>query len=195
MLCEEEKLDPRVRRTRRDLAASMCSLLREKSFNQIKVQEITERAIINRATFYAHFEDKYRLLEYMVRGSFQEALANNIDDCDGYTASNLRKLMLATCQFLEEFDDKYAPPSSGDGHAPITQQVQPMVYEVLLSWATRSGLPSAENIAITTSWAIFGTVLQWSRGQRDLSAETLTESTITLLTQGLNPILETQPSS
>ena len=66
MLPKQKKLDPRVIRTRRDLAASMRSLMREKPFSQITVQQITEQAMINRATFYAHFEDKYRLFDYLV---------------------------------------------------------------------------------------------------------------------------------
>jgi AcrR family transcriptional regulator len=35
----------------------------EKSFEVITVQDLTERATVNRATFYAHFEDKYILAE------------------------------------------------------------------------------------------------------------------------------------
>ncbi|MGB1252043.1 MAG: TetR/AcrR family transcriptional regulator [Candidatus Promineifilaceae bacterium] len=181
MLPKQKKLDPRIIRTRRDLAASMCTLMRKKTFNQITVQEIAEQAIINRATFYAHFEDKYDLLEYMVRGSFQTKLESKIKTCDGFTPEHLRLLMLATCEFLEEFDDKYAPPHGGD-YPPIGRQIQPFIYEVLLRWARLSGVASAETTAIATSWAIFGTALQWSRGKRSLSAETLIDQTISLLT-------------
>ena len=194
MLPKVKKLDPRIIRTRRDLAASMCTLLRQKTFNQITVQEITERAIINRATFYAHFEDKFGLLEFMVQGSFREKLDSKISECNGFTAENLRLLTLATCEFLEQFDNQYAP-HSGHDHPPIERQIQSYIYKLLLEWVDVSGVgegmsQSAETIAMTTSWAIFGAALQWSRGERGISAETLTDQVMAQLIYGLDSLLK-----
>ena len=59
MLPNEQKLDPRVKRTRGLLLKSFGDLLAEKSFDAITVQDIAERSTINRATFYAHYVDKY----------------------------------------------------------------------------------------------------------------------------------------
>lgn len=56
--------DPRVKRTRQALLQAFVALLEEKqNFHSISVQDIAERATVNRATFYDHFEDKYALLE------------------------------------------------------------------------------------------------------------------------------------
>ena len=189
MLLKSEKLDPRIIRTRRDLSASMCTLMHEKTFSQITVQEIAEKAIINRATFYAHFEDKFKLLEFMVQGTFQEQLESKIESCEGFTSENLRLLMLTTCKFLAGFDDEFAP-QTGTDHPPITRLIQPFVYEVLLRWAMLSEIDSAEITAMTFSWAIFGSALQWSRGEREISAETLTTKTIHLLTEGIAESLD-----
>ncbi|RJP51863.1 MAG: TetR family transcriptional regulator [Anaerolineaceae bacterium] len=60
----EEKLDPRVKRTRQLLEEAFSELIQEKDFQSISIQDITVRAGINRATFYAHFPDKYALLDY-----------------------------------------------------------------------------------------------------------------------------------
>ncbi len=54
----EDKIDPRIKRTRMFLEEAFSELLHEKDFQSISVQDITERAGINRATFYAHFPDK-----------------------------------------------------------------------------------------------------------------------------------------
>jgi len=51
----EEKVDPRIRRTRMLLEDAFSELIREKDFQSITIQDITARAGINRATFYAHF--------------------------------------------------------------------------------------------------------------------------------------------
>ena len=74
MLPNEEKLDPRVRRTRSLILQSFNDLLAEKSFDSISVQDVTDKAQINRATFYAHFEDKYALLDYWVQQQFRQEI-------------------------------------------------------------------------------------------------------------------------
>lgn len=190
MLPNEKKFDLRIIRTRRDLVNSMCELMREKSFSQITVRQIAERAMINRATFYAHFEDKYRLLDHMLEKSFQEKLASRIEPCDSFKPDHLRLLILATCEFLEEFDDAYAP-HKGDDHPPIERQIQPLIYKLLLEWAESSGIGSTagqspETIVMATSWTILGSALQWSRGLREISAETLTNQIMSLLLHGIS---------
>ncbi len=58
MLHEEcNRLDPRVRRTRELLQGALRKLLDQKRFDDITVQDITEAATLNRATFYAHYPD------------------------------------------------------------------------------------------------------------------------------------------
>jgi len=54
--------DARVRRTRRVLHESLGSLIHERPYKDISVQEILERADVSRSTFYTHFEDKDALL-------------------------------------------------------------------------------------------------------------------------------------
>lgn len=58
--------DPRVLRTRKLIMDSFIALSNKKDFNDISVKDITEDAMINRATFYNHFLDKYDLLEQVV---------------------------------------------------------------------------------------------------------------------------------
>ena len=56
------KNDLRVIKTRTALYNSLLSLMEEKPFEEIRVSDICNRALINRSTFYAHFDDKYELL-------------------------------------------------------------------------------------------------------------------------------------
>lgn len=62
-----QKEDLRVKRTKKLLADALKDLMSEKPFEKIKVVDICERALVHRATFYAHFEDKYQLLRYCIR--------------------------------------------------------------------------------------------------------------------------------
>src|SRR5215216_6649589 len=77
-----KKADRRVERTQRLLREALFSLILEKGFEALTVQEIIERADVGRATFYAHFDNKEdllvsgldRLLESL-KGRQREALA------------------------------------------------------------------------------------------------------------------------
>ena len=53
-----KKEDQRVQRTRDRLGDALISLLVEKPFDDITVQEVLDRAGVSRSTFYAHYRDK-----------------------------------------------------------------------------------------------------------------------------------------
>ena len=55
-------MDRRVRRTRKLLGNALLELVQEKKFEQITIQDITDRADLNRATFYLHYGSKEELL-------------------------------------------------------------------------------------------------------------------------------------
>jgi AcrR family transcriptional regulator len=59
---EPEKKDRRTRRTRQLLRSALLSLLKEKRYDEISVQDIIERADVARSTFYMHYVDKDDLL-------------------------------------------------------------------------------------------------------------------------------------
>lgn len=61
-MSHEEQIDLRIRRTHRFLQEAMIELINEKGFEAITVGDIAERAMINRATFYRHYQDKYDLV-------------------------------------------------------------------------------------------------------------------------------------
>ena len=56
--------DLRVRRTRKLIQRALIELTIEKGFSAITVQDIAERAMVNRVTFYRHYTDKYDLLKH-----------------------------------------------------------------------------------------------------------------------------------
>lgn len=56
------KVDRRVRRTRRRLGDALVALIAERGYDALTVEEITERADVGRTTFYSHYQDKDDLL-------------------------------------------------------------------------------------------------------------------------------------
>ncbi len=58
--------DLRVKRTRKLITQAFFTLLRKKKFEKISIQEIADSAMINRATFYAHYADKQDLYDSLI---------------------------------------------------------------------------------------------------------------------------------
>jgi len=56
------KMDRRVQRTLQSLRTALLELINEKNYDEISIEEITERANVGRTTFYLHYKDKEDLL-------------------------------------------------------------------------------------------------------------------------------------
>lgn len=59
----EDKIDIRIIKTKRAIKSVFFELMKEIGFQNITVKKIIERAEINRSTFYAHYIDKFDLLQ------------------------------------------------------------------------------------------------------------------------------------
>src|SRR5437016_4575586 len=129
---EETKLDPRVKRTRGLLQQALMELMAEKSFPAITVQDIADRATINRATFYAHFEDKEALLEYTIRDGIKQRLHRRLPEDSHFSQENLAQLILTVCEFLAEMG--HCPPPHRQFEPLMEKQVKGELYEVLQAW-------------------------------------------------------------
>lgn len=66
--------DLRVRRTHKFLRQAFMDLLTEKGFETLTVQDIVDRAMVNRSTFYRHYQDKYHLVSRLVDEMLDELL-------------------------------------------------------------------------------------------------------------------------
>ena len=75
------KNDLRVKKTKNALYNTLMDLMKAKSFEEIKVSDICNAALINRSTFYAHYNDKYELLKDAIdnlKNSLIEELNKNV---------------------------------------------------------------------------------------------------------------------
>ncbi|MDO5716207.1 MAG: TetR/AcrR family transcriptional regulator [Tissierellia bacterium] len=99
------KFDRRILRTRESIFNAFHSLLAEKTYNKITVQEIIDRANIGRSTFYAHFTSKDHLLEEVGSQLFHHIFTDSPERHPAYDDSNpdtIRHTILHTLIHLEE---------------------------------------------------------------------------------------------
>jgi AcrR family transcriptional regulator len=184
-----QRLDPRIRRTRHLLQDALHRLLKEKEFDKISVQDITEAATLNRATFYAHYPDKFALLEEFVRVSFLRLLEQRNVHFDGKCSSAFRAIILAVCDYLTEVEASLS--SKQHQFQPFLQAtVIDQVRLVLLGGFQKHPMERSippELIAATASWAIYGAVKQWVNGPDRVAQEEF----VTLALELVQPILAT----
>ena len=181
----QEKLDPRVKRTRNLILGSFDSLLAEKGFESISVQDITDKAEINRATFYAHFPDKYGLLDYFITQMFmQEVDRRTLNTCH-YTHDNLRILVFAVIEFLSNMHSECAQPHQ-QFESLIEGTIKKQVYELLTHWLEQADAKISTDIPATVAtWAIYGLASHYSHLKKRPALEEFVDEALPLVAVNL----------
>jgi AcrR family transcriptional regulator len=190
----EKRVDPRVKRTRQWLHQALLALMGEKSFEAITVQDVAERAGVNRVTFYAHFPDKYALLEHTARLLFQEKLHTRVPPGAPFGSENLAAMIELVAQTLVEIQG-HCPPPRGQMDTLLEKQVKAELYEVILGWLNQasplgSGQPTAEQAAMMATWAIYGAAVQWSHKEPREPAADFARQVLPLILAGFQPFVD-----
>lgn len=71
-MSESRTMDRRVQRTRQLLREALFSLIIERGYECIAIQDITEQANLGRTTFYLHYHDKEELLKESIKALFRD---------------------------------------------------------------------------------------------------------------------------
>ena len=100
-----KKTDRRVERTRKLIQEALVSLILEKRYDKITVQEIIDRASVGRSTFYAHFQDKEDLLASNFANYTAQWDAN--PDETGHAANEESPHVLHSLEFFLHANEAY----------------------------------------------------------------------------------------
>lgn len=100
----DKKVDLRVIKTKKILYETLIELMKTKTFEEIKVSDICTKALINRSTFYAHYDDKYELLLEFIN-SLKEEFINELSK--NKNILNTREYYLEMIRlFLDHIENK-----------------------------------------------------------------------------------------
>ena len=69
-------MDLRIERTKRSIINAFIELRAKKPLEKITVKELSELALINKATFYSHYHDIYDLSEQLEKEAIDNVLKN-----------------------------------------------------------------------------------------------------------------------
>ncbi|MGM0524511.1 MAG: TetR/AcrR family transcriptional regulator [Bacillota bacterium] len=93
--------DPRIIRTRKRIVDALLALMSEREIEKITVKDITEKADVNRATFYHHFKDKQALLHYTLEEHLIRYCIEPFNEAEVFS----RELVLGVLEAIIELHD------------------------------------------------------------------------------------------
>ncbi len=180
-----EKLDPRVKRTRNLILSAFEILLAEKGFESISVQDVTDKAQVNRATFYAHFPDKYALLDYAIGQLFRQEIEKRTLNACHYTPDNLRNLILAVVEFLSNMHSECAQPHQ-QFESLVEGTIKNILFQLLSHWLSQSKVKISTDIPATVAtWAIYGLASHYSHLKKRPALEKFVDEALPLVAVNL----------
>jgi AcrR family transcriptional regulator len=178
-----EKVDRRVKYTKMVLKESFIALLEKKDISKIFIKEICEDADINRATFYAHYNDQYDLMNQI-----QNDLLENIErHLSAYIGDSLPVVPIDIVEQIFEYIQENARICklllSDRGDLNFQKRVSMLVYEKIISDITKSGAISkedAEYIYAFTLTGCVGVIQKWLNDDMKKLPRSMAETIIKL---------------
>jgi AcrR family transcriptional regulator len=94
-------MDRRIQKTRNAIIEAFVGLMAEKSFEQLTINEIADRANVNRGTVYLHYVDKHDLLDQCMELHLNQLFLECAPDGDTDHFSS-KEYMLRMFEYLEQ---------------------------------------------------------------------------------------------
>ncbi|MED3692266.1 TetR/AcrR family transcriptional regulator [Peribacillus butanolivorans] len=184
---EITKVDSRVLRTRRLLIASFITVAQVKEFKEITIKEITDEATVNRAKFYAHFIDKYDLLDAVISEKIVKSIQEKLNSHDTLSEDTIIKIFLAVTNFQTELSTQ-CRKSYESISAIIEQKIKKELETVFYALLLKRNLPMEKEAlrigAVMLSWGIYGASVDW-QDNSSISAEQYIKIAMPYLLNGM----------
>ena len=171
-------LDRRVQRTRKSLQDSLMALILEEGYDEISIQDITEKANLGRATFYLHFKDKDELLLEVMN----QLIVDFMEQAPQLTEAQWRlqdtKTIVKLFDFAAAHYDLYRILTIGSGgitasrqlHHSIAENIMGFIQAELDSLNAEPTLP-IDFIANHFSGSLLATIYWWLDNDLPYTAE------------------------
>src|SRR5579859_1979679 len=158
---EEEPMDRRIRKTRQAIFEAFVGLMAEKKFEQITMNEIADRADVNRGTVYLHFVDKFDLLDQCIEAHVVQL----VESCCGLETADApsKTVLLRAFEHLEQHAFLYGTLLANKGVPAFRNRLMAVMLQILDEHIETSGLNQHMNREILVQFlasAIIG-VLEW----------------------------------
>jgi AcrR family transcriptional regulator len=172
--------DLRVRRTRKMIQEALLELTVEKGYPNITVQDIADRAMVNRSTFYRHYLDKDDLLvkymdEVTALTSEDDVAIDKLQPGEKEEPTGLIKLL----RHIAQFSEFYRVMLSANGHPVVTDRLRRNAedrFRYLLAHPGIIPIPNKSPLDMRLTYiscAGIGAITWWVENKLPCSAEEL----------------------
>ncbi|WEK54136.1 MAG: TetR/AcrR family transcriptional regulator [Candidatus Cohnella colombiensis] len=179
------KTDPRVLRTRKLIMDSFIELSGRQEFKDITIKDITTEAMINRATFYYHFEDIYDLLEKVLSEVLLVNLNYEIYKNDELNEETFISIFKAITHFQKSLSNRCHRGYEDTIARIIREQLEIIFYKLLLKQNKTEEDEAVKITAVLLSWGIYGTSVEWRRNSKEILPEQYIKSAIPYIITGI----------
>lgn len=189
-----EKQDLRIQRTRKSLNQALITMMEKKSFQAITIQELADEAMINRVTFYLHYDDKYELLEKCVKDNLDEIMLKHVSPVrhirEGVMYTEIfRKIVIEILKSVESNERFFQIMIQSNCETLIKDYFISLVHEKFLPQigemfsAVRVENHANVTIQLIVS-AILGVITWWITSEERDSPEEIANIVVDLVTEG-----------
>jgi len=174
-MSKKRKPDLRVGRTRRWLQRALQELMAEKSYQQIKVSEIVERAEVSRPTFYMHYETK----DHLLMSLFDDMLTTTQDEflhSTSKTEADFRYFATRNFQFWEQNAQAFKLLLDAGVDMMLLQRIQQRTAAYTCQLRAVEGAEDNELVTYmddAMAGAMFMILKRWIKGDGTVSAKAL----------------------
>ncbi len=182
----QPKTDPRVLRTRKLIMDSFIELSGKKEFKDITIKDITTEAMINRATFYYHFEDIYDLLEKVLSEVLLVNLNYDIYESDKLNEEAFVRIFTAITNFQKSLSNRCHRGYEDTIARIIKDQLEVIFYKMLLKQHKTKEDEALKITAVILSWGIYGASVEWRRNSQQISPEEFIKSAVPYIISGID---------
>lgn len=185
-----KKTDRRILRTRRMMRNALLSLMEEKDFSQISAKDVTDRADLNRGTFYLHYSSTEDLLKHICYELLNE-MEQTIDDFEPQNPrESLKSIVAHIVSFIQQDPILFRSLLDNLHNEAMVQGIAHMLQEKGLQIHGQKPLKAASRKMVYSSYfityGIVAVIRQWFHRDCDLSAEELQE----YIYQFVSPIID-----
>lgn len=181
--------DRRVKRTKTVLQKTLVELMLEKEVSQISVKELTQRADVNRSTFYLHYLDIYDMLEQMEDAFIGQIQAFFHDYFTPLPTTAIITMFIEISDWIDKDKDYYVKLLRGTASAQLLEKLRVrIVDEFLLFLRTIFLDENSVDLRTRVNFIVSGTigvVRMWVTEESSGSLIQLTETIEDLLKHGL----------
>ena len=154
-------MDRRVRKSQQAILEAFVGLLAEKDFERITMNEIAERADVNRGTVYLHYVDKFDLLDHCIDAQ----LTHLMEDClpGGALPHPTKATLQRIFVYLEQHASIYRTLLVNKGTPTFRNRLMAVMVQSLSAYFDASGVPPDMNTEVSVQFLTSATVglLEW----------------------------------